>query len=66
MDTYTNQSIANKRDTSCTGASMALRTTSRSTRAAEGTEADDTLAAVEVNLKIIIHANGYCQLGVLN
>lgn len=50
--TYTNQSIANKSDTSCTGASIALNTTSNNTNAALGTDADDTLAAVDVNLLI--------------
>lgn len=49
-DTHTNQSIANKRETSLTGASMALRTTSSKTSAALGTEADDTEAAVDVKL----------------
>lgn len=42
--------MANKRDTSLTGASMALRTTNRRTSAALGTEADDTEAAVDVRL----------------
>jgi len=50
-NTYTNQSIANKRETSLTGASMALRTTSSKTSAALGTEADDTEAAVDVKLR---------------
>lgn len=50
VDTYTNQSIANKRETSLTGASMALRTTNNRTSAALGTEADDTEAAVDVRL----------------
>jgi len=51
IDTYTNQSIANKRETSLTGASMALRTTSSKTSAALGTEAEDTEAAVDVKLR---------------
>lgn len=50
-DTYTNQSIANKRETSLTGASMALRTTNNRTSAALGTEADETEAAVDVRLR---------------
>lgn len=50
-DTHTNQSIANKRETSLTGASMALRTTSSRTSAALGTEADETEAAVDVRLR---------------
>lgn len=49
QDTYTNQSIANNNVTSCTGASMAVNTTNRSTRAALGTDADDIEAAVDVN-----------------
>lgn len=49
-DTHTNQSMANSRETSWTGASIALRTTRRRTNAALGTDADDTLAAVEVRL----------------
>ena len=50
--TYTNQSMAQRRDTSCTGASIADRTIIISTRAALGTEAAATLAAVAVRLKI--------------
>ena len=50
MDTYTNQSTAQSRDTSWTGASMAVRTISMRTRAALGTLAEATEAAVEVNL----------------
>ena len=45
-----NQSTAQRRDTSCTGASIAVRTMIMRTRAALGTEALATLAAVEVNL----------------
>lgn len=43
--------MAKRRETSCTGASMALRTTKSNTNAALGTEAEDTDAAVEVKLK---------------
>jgi hypothetical protein len=43
--------MAQRRDTSCTGASIADRTIIISTRAALGTEAAATLAAVAVNLK---------------
>lgn len=50
--TYTNQSMAQRRETSATGASMAVRTISMRTRAAEGTEAEAMEAAVEVSLKI--------------
>ena len=42
--------MANSRETSCTGASMALRTTKSKTKAALGTDAEDTEAAVDVNL----------------
>ena len=49
--TYTNQSIAQRRETSCTGASIADKTISMRTRAALGTEAEAILAAVEVRLK---------------
>lgn len=48
--TYTNQSIANKRETSLTGTSMALKTTKSRTSAALGTEADEQEAAVDVRL----------------
>ena len=48
--TYTNQSTAQRRETSCTGALIAVRTMIMRTRAALGTEALATLAAVEVNL----------------
>ena len=48
--TYTNQSTAQRRDTSCTGALMAVRTMIMRNRAALGTEALATLAAVEVSL----------------
>jgi hypothetical protein len=43
--------MAQRRDTSCTGASIADRTIIISTRAALGTEADAILAAVEVRLR---------------
>ena len=46
-----NQSTAHRRDTSCTGALMAVRTMIMRTRAALGTEALATLAAVEVSLR---------------
>ena len=49
-DTHTNQSTAQRRETSCTGALIAVRTMIMRTRAALGTEALATLAAVEVNL----------------
>ena len=49
--TYTNQSTVQRRDTSCTGASMAVRTMIMRTRAALGREALATLAAVEVSLE---------------
>ena len=49
-DTHTNQSTAQRRLTSCTGASMAVRTMSMRTRAALGTLAEATEAAVEVSL----------------
>ncbi len=49
--TYTNQSMAQSRETSWQGASMAVSTMSISTRAALGTLAEAMLAAVEVNLK---------------
>ena len=49
--TYTNQSTVQRRDTSCTGASMAVRTMIMRNRAALGTEALATLAAVEVSLE---------------
>jgi hypothetical protein len=48
--TYTNQSMAQSRETSWQGASMAVSTMSMSTRAALGTLAEAMLAAVEVNL----------------
>ena len=44
--------MAQRRETSATGASMAVRTISMRTRAAEGTEAEAMEAAVEVSLKI--------------
>ena len=50
LNTHTNQSIAQSRDTSCTGASIAESTISISTSAALGTEALAMLAAVEVRL----------------
>ena len=50
-DTHTNQSTAQRRDTSLTGALMALSTRIMRTRAALGTEALATLAAVEVSLE---------------
>ena len=50
METYTNQSTAQRSETSCTGASMAVKTISMRTRAALGTLAEATLAAVEVSL----------------
>ena len=46
--------MAHRRDTSCTGASIADKTINISTRAALGTEAEAMLAAVEVNLKNFI------------
>uniref|UniRef100_A0A1B0C4R5 Uncharacterized protein n=1 Tax=Glossina palpalis gambiensis TaxID=67801 RepID=A0A1B0C4R5_9MUSC len=47
--TYTNQSTANNRVTSCTGASIAVSTTSNKTNAALGTEAELIEAAVDVS-----------------
>ena len=49
-DTHRNQSTAQRRLTSCTGASMAVRTMSIMTREALGTLAEATEAAVEVSL----------------
>ena len=49
--TYTNQSTVQRRETSWTGALMAVRTMIIRTRAALGTEALATLAAVEVSLQ---------------
>jgi hypothetical protein len=45
--------MAQRRDTSCTGASIADKTINIRTRAALGTEAEAMLAAVAVNLKKI-------------
>ena len=50
--TYTNQSTAQRRDTSCTGTLMAERTINIRTKAALGTLALAMLAAVAVNLQI--------------
>ena len=50
-----NQSTAHSRDTSCTGALMAVRTMIMRTRAALGTEALATLAAVEVSLRNVVN-----------
>ena len=49
-DTHTNQSTAHRRETSCTGTSIAVRTINMRTRAALGTLALAILAAVEVKL----------------
>ena len=51
--TYTNQSTAQRRDTSCTGTLMAERTINIRTKAALGTLALAMLAAVAVKLQII-------------
>jgi hypothetical protein len=51
-DTYTNQSTANNRDTSCDGALIVDRTIKMRTRAALGTLADEKLAAVDAKLYI--------------
>ena len=51
--TYTNQSTAQRRDTSCTGTLIADRTINIRTKAALGTLALAMLAAVAVNLQII-------------
>merc|ERR1719447_2174844 len=48
----TNQSIAQRSETSATGASMAVSTISMSTSAADGTEAEAIEAAVEVNTTV--------------
>ena len=53
IDTHTNQSTAQRRETSCTGTSMAVRTINMRTRAALGTLALAILAAVEVNLRTL-------------
>jgi hypothetical protein len=50
VDTYTNQSTANKRETSSTGASIVDNTMNISARAALGTLADEKLAAVDAKL----------------
>lgn len=42
--------MANNKETSLTGASIALKTTRRSTSAALGTDADENDAAVDVKL----------------
>lgn len=49
--TYTIQSTANNKDTSCVGVSMDDSTMRRSTNAALGTLADEKLAAVDVKLQ---------------
>lgn len=49
-DTHTNQSIANRRETSSTGASIVDNTIKMSTRAALGTLADEKLATVDAKL----------------
>merc|ERR1719150_977025 len=48
----TNQSIAQRSETSATGASMAVSTMSMRTSAAEGTDAEAIEAAVEVNTTV--------------
>ena len=53
--------MAQRRETSWQGASMAVRTISMRTRAALGTLADAMLAAVEVNLRPVTHTQ-YCIL----
>ena len=60
-DTHTNQSTAQRRDTSWTGALIALRTMIMRTRAALGTEALATLAAVAVRLEDV---NELCCEGI--
>jgi hypothetical protein len=52
VDTHTNQSIANRRETSCVGASIVDSTTNMSAIAALGTLADEKLAAVDAKLHI--------------
>lgn len=49
--THTNQSTAKSKETSCVGASTAASTTNSRTIAADGTDADDNDAAVDVRLK---------------
>lgn len=49
--THTNQSTAKSNETSCVGASTAASTTNRRTIAADGTDADDNDAAVDVKLE---------------
>ena len=50
--TYTNQSMAQRSETSLYGASMAERTISMRTKAADGTDADAMEAAVEVKTTV--------------
>lgn len=50
FDTYTNQSIANKRETSSVGQPIEVRTINIKTKAALGTLAEDMLAAVDTKL----------------
>lgn len=50
IDTYTNQSTANNRNTSCDGALIVDSTIKMRTRAALGTLADEKLAAVDAKL----------------
>lgn len=52
--THTIQSMANSRVTSCRGASIAVRTMMRRTRAADGTGAEDIEAAKDVRTTVII------------
>ena len=67
--THTSQSTANNRDTSCVGASRAANTTSNNTIAAEGTDADETDAAVDVKLQryicVFLNNKNYAQLQYL-
>lgn len=49
--------MANSNDTSCKGASIAVRTIIRSTKAAEGTGAEESEAANEVSVTVAISPN---------
>lgn len=55
--TYTNQSIANSRVTSCKGASIAVSTIINRTSAADGTGAEERDAANDVKVTVTISAN---------
>jgi hypothetical protein len=52
--TYTNQSMAKSNVTSCNGASIAVNTIMRRTKAADGTGAEDSDAAKDVKVTVTI------------